>query len=344
MLAPVERFFCSPFRYVDTRLRFCVLSAGAVAEREQHPMTSIDRRIFVLAGAAGVFAAPLVARGVDDIPMIETTPHVYDPKRPQGVPYGPDPEGVTAAKLKARAPAGVRGAIVVEASPWIEDNLWLLQAGEQDSFVVGVIGNLRPEHKEFQEYVGRFRKHPLYLGIRHGNLWPGHDVPKQLDDPQFVAGLKVLAEAELVLDLANPRLNLLQAAVRASDLVPNLRIILNHLAGFYPTREEWPAVDAVLREIAQRPNIYGKISAFRLYDPKNPPPFTLAAHEERLDKLFQAFGADRVIGGAYSDESIGLYRAYFADKPRSLAENFFWKNSAKVYRWKPRSPDQPRLA
>jgi hypothetical protein len=78
-------------------------------------MTAIDRRTFLLVGAASVLARPLAARELNDIPMIETTPHLYDPKRPQGVPYAVDPEGMTAAKLKSRAPAGVRGAVVVVA-------------------------------------------------------------------------------------------------------------------------------------------------------------------------------------------------------------------------------------
>jgi len=307
-------------------------------------MTAIDRRTFLLASAAGVFVTPLSARGVDEIPMVETVPHLYDPKRPQGAPYWVDPEGVTAAQLRARAPEGVRAAVVIEASPWIEDNLWLLLAAEEDPFVVGVVGNLRPEHEEFPGYVARFSKHPLYRGIRHGNLWPGHDFPAQLDDPSFVAGLKVLAQANLVLDLSNPRVNLLQAAVRANDLVPDLRIIVDHLAGFYPTPEEWPAVEAVLREYAQRPNIYGKISGFGLPGPQKTPPYTLEAHRDRLDRFVSAFGEDRVIGGGYTEQSIPLFRAYLADKPRSLAEKFFWKNSAKVYGWKPRSPDQPRLS
>lgn len=306
-------------------------------------MTALDRRTFLAAGAAGLLAPPVHARSVDDVPIIDTTPHLYDPKRPQGAPYAPDPEGMTAAKLKAKAPKGVRGAIVCECSPWIEDNLWLLQQGEASSFVVGVIGNLRPENREFPNFVSRFSKHPLFLGIRHGNLW-GYDFREQLDDPDFVAGLKMLAQVNLVLDLSNPRLDLMEAAVRASDLVPGLRIVADHLAGFYPTPEQQPAVDVVLREIAQRPRIYGKISSFGLPGPAKTPPYILAAHKDRLDKFFECFGEDRVLGGTYTTESIKLYKAYFDGKPLSLAESFFWRNSVKIYRWKPRSYGQPRLS
>jgi predicted TIM-barrel fold metal-dependent hydrolase len=302
-----------------------------------------DRRSFMLASAAVAAAAPALAQPAGDIPLIETTPHIYDPSRPQGAPYAPNPKGMSAAQLKDAAPKEVRGAVCVECSPWIEDNLWLLEAAQKDPFVVGVVGNLRPENPEFGPFVERFNKHPMYLGIRHGNLW-GYDLAKQVSDPAFVAGLKTLGQADMVLDLANPNLALLQAAVRANDAAPNLRVVLDHLAGFYPTAEEDRAVDAVLREIAGRPMIYGKISAFGLGLGEKAPPVTLAANKDRLDRFFTAFGEDRVIGGAYSPANIALWKDYFAGKPAGAAEKFYWRNSAKVYKWLPRTADQPRLA
>lgn len=306
-------------------------------------MARLNRRTFVLASAAGLAAGGAAAQGLDDIPMIETTPHIYDPTRPQGAPYAPNPTGVTASQLKASAPTAVRGCVVVECSPWIEDNLWLLEATAKDPWVVGMVGNLRPESTEIGDFVERFNKHPMYLGIRHGNLW-GYDLPKQMADPAFVAGLKVLAQGDMVLDLANPRLDLLQAAVRVNDAVPSLRIVLDHLAGFYPTAEEKAPFEAVLREIRQRPMIYGKISAFGMGLGDKAPPLTVAANKERLDQFFGAFGEDRVMGGTYSATTIPVFRDYFAGRPRAAAEKFFWRNSAKAYKWIPRTPDQPRLA
>jgi predicted TIM-barrel fold metal-dependent hydrolase len=306
----------------------------------------LDRRKFLLAAsAAGAAASAARAEPRAGPPLIETTVHLYDPKRPQGAPYHPDPEGVSGDKVRARAPAGVVGAIAVECSPWIEDNLWLLEACQASTFMVGCVGNLRPESREFSQFVERFNKHPLYLGIRHGKLW-GYNLPEQMHDPAFVAGLKVLADADLVIDLANPDLELLQAAVRINDAVPNLRIVVDHLAGYYPAAEEHAAANVVLREFAQRPNIYGKLTAFGLSLPNKPPPppMALAAHKARLDWLWEAFGDDRVIGGAYSPESVALYRAYLATRPADAAEKLFWRNSASIYKWTPRRPNQPRLA
>jgi len=304
-----------------------------------------DRRAFLAASAAASLAAGAArsADGLGGIPMVETTVHLYDPTRPQGAPYAPDPTGMSAAKYQAHAAPGVVAAVATECSPWIEDNLWLLEACAKDPFMVGAIGNLRPEAKEFGDYLERYHKNPMYVGIRHGNLW-GYDLPKQLNDARFVAGLRLLGEAGLVLDLANPNLELLQAAVRVNDVAPNLKIVVDHLAGFYPAPQEQAAGAAVLREFRQRPLIYGKLTAFGLGMPNNPPPLTLEANGERLEAFYDAFGEDRVIGGTYSEKTIPLFKAFLAPKGRAAAEKFFWRNSAKAYGWRPRTPDQPRLA
>jgi predicted TIM-barrel fold metal-dependent hydrolase len=116
-------------------------------------------------------------------------------------------------------PLGSVGAIKVEASPWVEDNLWVLEVAQRDTIIVGVVGNLEPDKPEFKEYFDRYRKHPLFRGIRYGNLW-GRDIRRQADNPVFIDGLKLLADADLVLDTANPQMVLLESMLKISDKVP----------------------------------------------------------------------------------------------------------------------------
>jgi predicted TIM-barrel fold metal-dependent hydrolase len=297
----------------------------------------------MLAAAAAAGAAGTAqAQALEDIPLIETTLHLYDPSRPQGAPYAPDPGGMSPAKYRTKMVPGVVGVVVCECSPWIEDNLWLLEECAKDPLMVGVIGNLRPTDADFPQYVERFAKNPLFRAIRYGNIW-GYDLTKQSRDANFLAGLKTLADADLVLDVCNPTLDLLQTVVRINDQVPNLRIVVDHLGGFYPTADEQPAVKAVLAEYAHRPAIYGKITAFGMGLGDKAPPMTLAANRDRVQPFFDAFGEERVIGGTWSAQSMPMYRDWFAGR-RSAAEKFFWKNSARAYKWKPRAANQPRLA
>jgi L-fuconolactonase len=285
------------------------------------------------------------------IPIIDTHVHIWDRTRPQGAPFPPEilyGEPTPDVKLgdwyrREMAPAGIVGAIAVEASPWVEDNLWLLDACEKDTFLVGAIGNLRPETTEFAAYLERFQSNPLFLGIRHGNLW-GHDIVELATEASFMAGLRLLAQAGLVLEVANPQLDIMSTAVRINDAISELQVVITHLAGFDPAPEQRSSYDSVLREISERPSIHAKISYFSLYDPTVPPSLDLAVHRDKLDQLTETFGDDRVVAGTFehrTESDLVILREYYATKPRLVAEKFFWRNSRAIYRWNAREKSQP---
>ena len=321
-------------------------------------MTTFSRREFVggAAAAAGmVLTGHRTAAQSPPIPIIDTHIHLFDPTRPQGAPYsGPRVPGQAPIPAypdryrKLAVPLGVVGAIKVEASPWIEDNLWVLEVAQRDTIIVGVIGNLEPDKPEFKEYFDRYRKHPLFRGIRYGNLW-GRDIVKQSANPAFIEGLKLVAEADLVLDTANPRMTLLQAMVAIHDKVPKLRIVLDHLPNFEPTEAERPAYLAILKEIAQRPQMYVKLSAIIRRVDGNVST-DLGGYRAKLDLLMATFGEDRILFGSDWPNSDGVApigdvfrvaKEYFAAQPRPVAEKYFWRNSLEVYKWIKRDASQP---
>jgi predicted TIM-barrel fold metal-dependent hydrolase len=331
----------------------------------------MDRRHFLVASTATALSAatPASAAKVDDIPIIDCHIHLFDGTRPQGAPYKGGrafPGGVALPSMYAKIakPLGIVGVIEVDASPWLEDNLWVLETIQPEPIMVGTVGDLRPEKPEFGEYLERFAKNPLYRGIRYGNLW-GYDMVREVDNPAFIDGLKLLVQHDLVLETANQNVALLQAAVRVSDKVPELRIVLDHLPALDPTPENQAAYDAVLKEISQRRNIWTKLS--EIVHPVRtgprpapgtpaPPPLIergLAPHRARLDMLMGIFGEDRVVFGSDWPNAVGvsevpdtvaLVREYFSGKSRQAAEKYFWKNSVAAYKWVKRSPDQPSLS
>jgi len=326
------------------------------------PGAGVSRRTFLTSVAATAAAAatpwPADAKAAQapPIPIIDAHIHLFDPTRPQGAPYsGPRPApGQTPIAAypdryrRLASPLGVVGAIKVEASPWIEDNLWVLEVAQRDPIIVGVVGNLEPEKPEFPEYLDRYHKNPLFRGIRCGNLW-GRDIAKQSADPAFISGLKRLADADLVMDTANPRVSLLDAILRISDAVPTLRIVLDHLPALDPSREEQAAYDAALREIGKRPQIFVKLSEI-IHRVNGQVATELGAYRARLDTLMGVFGEDRVVFGsdwpnsdgvAPVDKIFAVAAAYFREKPRSVSEKYFWKNSVAAYKWIKRDASQP---
>ena len=322
--------------------------------------TPISRRHFIGTAVAAA-ALPGVLRaavGIDDIPIIDTHIHLFDGTRPQGAPYTGGRKFVGGVALpdmfeKIARPLGIVGALEVDASPGVEDNLWVLETIQPSSFIVGTVGNLQPEQPEFAAYLERYAKNPLFRGIRYGTNW-GYNIAVQADNPVFIDGLKLLAKAGLVLDTANPRMDLLQAVVKVSDKVPELRIVIDHLPSLDPTPQNQADYDAVLKEIAPRPQIYTKLS--EIVHPTGPGGVItpgLAAHRDRLDTIMGHFGEDRVlfgsdwpncVGVSEVPDTVALVREYFSTKSRATAEKYFWKNSVPAYRWVRRGTGQPALA
>ena len=315
----------------------------------------MDRRRMLLAGT-GLAAGGIVAEAAEplaDIPIIDTHVHIFDARRPQGVPYGGSPEwekksGGVALPATYRgyaAPLHIVGAIVLEASPWVEDNLWVLEQIAGASLFLGMIGDLEPEKDGFAALLERHAKNPLFRGIRCGNIWD-RNITAQSTDPRFLDGLKRLAAAGLTMDSANPTVALLQAIIRISDAVPSLRIVLDHLPSLDPAPAEQAAYAQALKEIGTRPQIYAKLSEIDHRGHLG----GVAAHRDRLDMLMERFGEDRVIFGtdwpnswgvATPAEIVAVARAYFAPRGRAACEKFFWRYSQTAYRWKKRLPQQP---
>ena len=314
-----------------------------------------SRRAFVIGAAAAATARSSPAQ-TTAIPIIDSHIHLFDPDRPQGAPYtGPRPapgqKPMAAYPDRYRrlaAPLGVVGAIKVEASPWIEDNLWVLEVAERDPIIVGVVGNLEPDKPEFAEYLDRYHKNKLFRGIRYGNIW-GRDIANQSTNPVFIDGLKRLADADLALDTTNPRVSLLEAALRISDAVPSLRIVLDHLPSLDPDAAEQARYDAALREFRSRRQIVVKLSEI-IHRVNDRVSTALGAYRERLDLLMDVSGEDRILFGsdwpnsdgvAPIDQVFAVAKEYFAARPRAVAEKYFWRNSVAVYKWVKRDASQP---
>jgi L-fuconolactonase len=315
----------------------------------------MKRREF-LGAAAALAATGASADPLADIPIVDTHFHLFDGSRPQGAPYhgsklwDTEHHGISLpADYKALTKGlNIVAAIELEASAWVEDNLWVLERLQPDPLFVGTVGDLEPEKPDFAELFDRFRKNPLFLGIRCGNIW-GRDVSKQVDDPKFIDGLRRVADAGLVMDSANPTNGLLEAMLKISDKIPSLRIMIDHLPHLTPRPDTQKAYEALLHEIKGRPNIFAKLSDI---ENRDNPARGLAAIKPRMDLLMETFGPDRVVFGTNWPETWGvatpaqivsLARQYFATRSREDAEKYFWKNSLTFYKWKKRAPSQPSL-
>ena len=312
----------------------------------------MDRRTFLQA-AAGLAVAGTNSKAAAPIPIIDTHIHLYDPFRPEGTPW-PNKENkiLYQTSLPSRyrpiaQPLGIVGAIEVECSSWYEDNQWVLDLAAKDDIMVGTVGRLTPGGEDFKRGLERFHKNPLWRGIRYGL---GRQGGKELENPEFIADLKALADADLVLDTANPSVALLADVVRVSDRVPRLRIVIDHLPQMVPPTDGAPraSYNASMKAFRDRPQIFVKVSEV-LRRVNGTIPTDTAFYRPRLDEVLDVFGIDRVLYGSdwpngdqWLPVPVGfkIVNEYFTGIGQEAAEKYFYRNSIKAYKWVKRNNSQ----
>ncbi len=321
----------------------------------------MNRRTFLAssaAAAAAVEASEQAATAAPmSIPIIDCHIHLFDTTRKQGVPW-PDKKDTVLYKpasmeryRKLALHLGIVGAIEVEASPWYDDNQWVLDIAEKDKVLVGFIGDLEPEKPEFRKQLDNFHKNKLFRGIRYGNLWD-RDFTANIGKPEFIAGLKALADADLVMDSANPNPRLINDLLRVTDKVPNLRIVLDHLPRIEKPSDPkaLKAYQTDLAELGKRKQVFAKVSGVaKKVNGKVPDDYNF--YKATIDEMWATFGEDRLIYGSDWPNSdlwaeypveLKIVRGYFEAKGKAAAEKYFWKNSLAAYKWIRRDDSQPK--
>jgi predicted TIM-barrel fold metal-dependent hydrolase len=302
----------------------------------------LSRRKFVGVAAAVALSA---AESGGPSRIIDTHVHFYDPSRPQGVPWPPKDDKllyrtVLPAEFRRIAePLGVTGVIEVEASPWLEDNQWVLDLAEKEPIIMGTVGDLQPGAPDFRKHLNRFLKNRRFRGIRCGNLW-GRALKAEIKDPHFISDLKFMADAGLEMDTANPDPTLIADVLRLRSRIPSLRIVIDHLPIDLPVEASVRRTyERDLRELGKYSQVYVKVS--------NVPRVIngqlredIEYYRPALDRLWEIFGPDRLIYGSnwpvsgrvapYS-VALRIVREYFMAKGSTASEKYFWRNATIAY-------------
>jgi L-fuconolactonase len=304
-----------------------------------------SRRAFVTSALAGIATASLHADGpADDI--VDTHTHFYDPTRPQGVPWpGRDDKLLYRRVLpddfrRIARPLGITGTVVVEASPWVEDNQWLLDLADKDAFLLGIVGRLLPSSDDFARDLRRFARNRKFRGIRINH----DELRVALDRDAHFDRLKLLVEHNLELDV-NGGPDMPADVARLARRLPDLRIVINHAANVRQEGKDPPrAWQEGMAAAAQRPRVFCKVSALVEATGKRDgtAPGEVAFYRPTLDVLWQRFGEDRLLFGSnwpVSDPAaplsrvVAIVREYFQAKGREASAKFFRRNAQTAYAW-----------
>jgi predicted TIM-barrel fold metal-dependent hydrolase len=321
----------------------------------RHMNHSLSRRDFLVASTLGIAGAAwaatpepapaLPAASAATPAVIDTHTHFYDPARTQGVPWPPRGDKLlfrTVLPESYRAlptPQKVTGTVVVEASPWVEDNQWLLDLAVREPFILGIVGNLPVGTPEFAGHLKRFAANPRFRGLRLRD----RKLDGALDDQAFVADLKLLPAHNLSLDLVGG-LEVLAFAQRLAPMLPDLRIVIDHLAGVRVDGQTPPAEwRRQVAALARNPRVFAKVSGLVEGTGRadGTAPRAVEFYRPVLDVVWEAFGPERLIYASNWPVSErfaplatvqGIIGDYFASQGSAATAKVFSENARAAYR------------
>jgi predicted TIM-barrel fold metal-dependent hydrolase len=317
----------------------------------------LSRRAFVRSTVGGLAVGLLpqgsaTPDGADSHPeghrlIIDTHTHFYDPTRPEGVPWPPSDNATlyrTVLPPHYRAlpkPAPVAGTVVVEASGWVEDNQWILDLAAREPFIRGFVGNLPAGSAEFAGLLKRFGANPVFRGVRV----QGTRLNSGLSEKLFLANLAALAERDLSLDVVGSPA-MLPEVVRLAREIPNLRIMIDHVAGVRIDGDQPPA-DWLsgMKAVAPCENVWCKVSGLVEGSGKTggQAPRAMSFYRPVLDAIWGAFGEARLVYGSnwpvcelFSDLATVQQVAseYFETRGAAVAAKVFAGNAQRFYKLK----------
>ena len=314
------------------------------------PLPSPSRRqvLHALSAAAALSLTSSVrAEPAQDVPIVDTHTHFYNPERKEGVPWpGKDDKLLYRPVLPAEfekltQPFGVVGTIVVEASPWVEDNQWLLDLAKENKNILGVIGNLKPGTERFANDFKRFCQDDLFRGFR---INVG-DVVAGISDGQFLNHMFAVHQADRIVEVnGGPETPTEVAALNKAMKPANRpRFCINHCGNVKidggPPPLKWLEG---MKAAAEYSNVYCKVSALVEATGKQngDAPRDVDFYRPVLDALWTIWGSDRLLYGsnwpvsarAASYETVlSIVRKYLANRPAKEQERFFSNNYKTAY-------------
>ena len=314
------------------------------------PGPLIPRRTFL--GTSLSFVAAASMNGVDansvdqprDLEIIDCHSHFYDPTRPEGVPWPSAGSSLYRTVLpqhlrELKQYRRITGTVIVEASPLVEDNAWLLDLAKDDPFIVGIVGNLMPGKDEFAGHLDRFAKNPLFRGIRVSSK-----MVTDLLNSLSLADLKKMIDHDLSLDV-NGGPDTPGIVAMLAEKLPALRIVQNHIGNVRITADPPPADwKAGIEAAAKHANVFCKISALVEGASRDgqKAPAEMSFYKPYIDVVWNAFGDDRVIYGsnwpvcenAADYETLQrIVMEYAAERGKDATAKFCSENAALAYKW-----------
>ncbi len=212
-----------------------------------------------------------------------------------GPEYGPIYRTFEAQDLEPHLlEAGIDRTVLVQAMDSYEDTDYMLEAAAAHDWIGAVVGwvplNRPDEAARRLEHYGNNR---YFKGVRH--LIHEEKDPDWVVQPTVIEGLKLLAESGLTFDVVAVFPNHLKHVPYLAEQVPELRMVIDHLAKPPIKIKGWEPWASQLAAAAAYPNVYAKLSGLNTAASAD---WSASELQRYVDYAIERFGANRLMFGS----------------------------------------------
>lgn len=184
------------------------------------------------------------------------------------------------------------GSIVVQATADVNEARWALELSKQHPSILGVVGWVDLTDTKVGVVLDELQRDPKFVGVRH----IVHDEPddRWLLRPDVIQGLQELERRSIPYDLLVRPQHLL-VAIELIDRVPNLHMVVDHIAKPLIAKQHMEGWDRDMERISQSRNVSVKLSGMITEARKN---WIVEDLRPFVQHVYQLFGPERCMYGS----------------------------------------------
>ncbi len=241
--------------------------------------------------------------------------------------------------VQPRLDAGISEGILVQASNNFEDTELMLATAAQTGWITAVVGWLPlMDAKATEAALNKYGANPYFKGVRH--LINNEPDAAWLLQPQVLESLTLLAEKSIPYDVVGIIPAHIETALKVAEKIPSLKMVFDHLnQPPIQSKENFGAWGTLMKEAAQHPNFYAKISGLGITSGKQD--WTADGIIPYLDFTIQNFGTERcfcggdwplcLLAGTYVSTWHNYKNAIASLVNEEGAGNIFYNNAYQFY-------------
>lgn len=233
--------------------------------------------------------------------------------------------------------AGVTESVLVQAADTYDDTLYMLSVARDYAHIRGIVGWV-PFNRtaEAHEAIELFGTTPIIKGFR--NLTHNYPDPRWILQPACLDTLRLLAPRRFTLDMVSVNSDHNQAIVELADALPELSIVVDHMAKPNIAEQAWEPWATEMAALAQRPGVFVKHSGLNTASGEN---WSASDWQRYVDHCLEHFGPERMMLGSDWPVSLlaGDYVSVWAAQMETLAvlstdeqAQVAWKTANSFYR------------